>query len=142
MVNRIIDGISIRINEVFGDDYEIYSEDIEQGFKEPCFFILPLNQKKSPKLKNRSFREYSFNIHYFPTSSYEKRREINSVLHTLMDELEYISIDNDLIRGTNIKSEVVDNILHFFINYNLFTINSSNNDEDMTDISIKEITKR
>ncbi len=42
---RIIDGISIRINEVFGDDYEIYSEDIEQGFKEPCFFILPLNQK-------------------------------------------------------------------------------------------------
>ena len=31
MVNRIIDGISIRINEVFGDDYEIYSEDIEQG---------------------------------------------------------------------------------------------------------------
>ena len=52
MVNRIIDGISIRINEVFGDDYEIYSEDIEQGFKEPCFFILPLNQKKSPKLKN------------------------------------------------------------------------------------------
>ena len=59
-----------------------------------------------------------------------------------MDELEYISIDNDLIRGTNIKSEVVDNILHFFINYNLFTINNSNNDEDMTDISIKEITKR
>ena len=65
MVNRIIDGISIRINEVFGDDYEIYSEDIEQGFKEPCFFILPLNQKKSPKLKNRSFREYSLFSKFF-----------------------------------------------------------------------------
>lgn len=142
MINSIIDGISIKLNEIFGDDYEIYSEDIEQGFKEPCFFILPLNQKKSPKLKNRSFREHSFNIHYFPTSSYEKIREINSVLHTLMDELEYISIDNGLIRGTNIKSEVVDNILHFFINYNLFTVNNSNNDEDMTDISIKEITMR
>lgn len=46
MVNRIIDGISIRINEVFGDDYEIYSEDIEQGFKEPCFFYITFKSKK------------------------------------------------------------------------------------------------
>ena len=43
MINEIIDGISVAINTEFGDDYEIYTESIEQGLEEPCFSILCLN---------------------------------------------------------------------------------------------------
>ncbi|WP_334295846.1 phage tail terminator family protein, partial [Clostridioides difficile] len=43
MLNNIIDGISIKLDKSFGESYTIYSEDVEQGINEPCFFIVPLN---------------------------------------------------------------------------------------------------
>ena len=39
MLNNVIAGIAIALNEEFGDDYEIYTEEIKQDLKEPCFFI-------------------------------------------------------------------------------------------------------
>ncbi len=46
MLNNIIDGISIKLDKTFGESYTIYSEDVEQGINEPCFFIVPLNPSK------------------------------------------------------------------------------------------------
>ena len=43
MINSIIEGISIAINTEFGERYTIYTESVEQGLKEPCFFISCLN---------------------------------------------------------------------------------------------------
>ena len=37
MLNEIIKGISMALNAAFGDGYEIYQNDVEQGLKEPCF---------------------------------------------------------------------------------------------------------
>lgn len=39
MADSIIDAVSMALNGEFGDDYEIYGEEIEQGLREPCFFI-------------------------------------------------------------------------------------------------------
>ena len=39
MLNEIIKGISMALNAAFGDGYEIFQNDVEQGLKEPCFFI-------------------------------------------------------------------------------------------------------
>ncbi|HBF6658324.1 TPA: hypothetical protein NRK94_003703, partial [Clostridioides difficile] len=47
MLNNIIDGISIKLDKSFGNEYTIYSEDVEQGINEPCFFICPLNPSKT-----------------------------------------------------------------------------------------------
>ena len=38
MINKIIDGICEKLNESFGDGYEVYTELKNQGLKEPCFF--------------------------------------------------------------------------------------------------------
>lgn len=142
MVNNIIDGISIKLNEIFGDDYEIYSENIEQGFNEPCFFISLLNQTNTPKLGNRSYREYPFDIHYFPSVSNEKNKEINDINEKLLDALEYISVNDSLIKGSKINSEVVSNVLHFFVNYNVFIVKDKVKDEQMESISINQTIKR
>ncbi len=37
MLNDIMDAVTRRLNELFGDDYEIYTDVVEQGLKEPCF---------------------------------------------------------------------------------------------------------
>ena len=42
MINSIIEAISIALNAEFGDDYTTYTEEQEQGLKEPCFFISTL----------------------------------------------------------------------------------------------------
>lgn len=129
MVNKIIDGISIKINELFGDNYYIYSENVKQGFKEPCFFISLLKPSSTPKLGNRSLREYNFGIQYFPSSSNSKNTEMYEVSEKLISGLEYISFENKLLRGSNINAEIVDDVLHFFIKYSLFVVQKEEDEE-------------
>ncbi|MGX4600415.1 phage tail terminator family protein [Faecalimicrobium sp. JNUCC 81] len=142
MVNSIIDGISMKLNEIFGDSYEIYSEARDQGFNEPCFFISLLNSTNTPKLKNRFYREYTFEIRYFPSLSNKKNKEINDINEKLINGLEYISLNESLVRGSKINSEVFSNVLHFFINYNVFVVKDKVKDESIESISIKQIIKR
>lgn len=120
MVNNLIDGISVKLNEVFGNEIRIYSEPIKQGLKEPCFFIAVLNPIQSPMIGNRYFRECPFDIHYFPSKD-GGNQEIQDVASDLFEVLEYISLLNgDLVRGTNMQYEVVDGVLHFFVTYGLY----------------------
>lgn len=142
MVNKIIDGISIKINEVFGDEYSIYSEGIEQGFEEPCFFICMLKPSNFDKLGNRSYREYTFDIHYFPRETNEKNFEMNSIAEELFDTLRLIEVSNDLIQGRDMEYEIVDNILHFKVKYKLFVIKEDIENEFMANFSINQKLKR
>jgi hypothetical protein len=119
MINKIIDGISVAINSEFGDPYEIYTESVEQGLNEPCFSILCLNPTINQVLGKRYFRRNQFCVHYFPTSN-EKRSECHSVIERLISALEIITVDGDQCRGTGMHSEVVDDVLSFFVNYDMY----------------------
>ena len=39
MYNDILDAVTRKLNELFGDDYEIYTDPVKQGLTEPCFFV-------------------------------------------------------------------------------------------------------
>ena len=120
MINAIIDGISIKLNESFGDEYEIYTESVKQGLKNHCFIISCVNPTMEQFLGKRYFKTNMFCIHYFPSSA-EPKNEINAVTEQLFLALEYITVDGDLIRGTKMRAETDDaGILNFFINYDLF----------------------
>lgn len=124
MINKIIDAISISINSEFGDNYEIYTESIEQGLKEPCFSIFCLNPTNELFRNKRYFRTNQFCIQYFPSTD-EPKAECNAVLERLYDCLELITIKvdeltGDLTRGSRMKGEVVDGVLNFFVNYDMF----------------------
>ncbi|HCQ6376188.1 TPA: hypothetical protein OL524_003645 [Clostridioides difficile] len=134
MLNNIIDGISVKLDKSFGEKYTIYSEDVEQGINEPCFFICPLNPSKVSYPNNRELKKNSFDVHYFPYSK-DKSFEINEIAEMLLEELEYIEIDGELVRGTNMNYEIIDNVLHFFVDYNYFTVKSNNTDK-MSDVEL------
>lgn len=120
MINDIIKGISVKLNQAFGADYKIYVEDIKQGLVEPCFSIVALEPSQSAKLPNRYFRSYPFDIHYFPESNNKPKAEMYEVGEKLLIELEYITVLDNLCRGTKMRYELVDGVLHFFVNYDLF----------------------
>lgn len=121
MINSIIEAIGIALNAEFGDRYEIHREAMEQGLEEPCFFIFCIHPTNQQFLGTRYLRTNQFCIQYFPESQ-EKRQECYTVAERMWQCLEYVVIrDEDKpIRGTRMKYEVVDDILHFFVNYDLF----------------------
>ena len=121
MVNEIIDGISLKLNQVFGDGYEIYGDtDIVQGLNEPCFFIALLNPTQTQLVGQRYFRENPFDIQYFPKNA-GLNIELHSVASELFDALEYITLlDGEKLHGTSMAYEIVDGVLHFKVNYNVF----------------------
>ena len=128
MINKIIDGICEKLNESFGDGYEIYTELKNQGLKEPCFSVTCVNPISSQVLGNRYFRNNLFSILYFPASK-EPKSECYAVLEKLYLALETIKIketlpDNtvkeSLVRGTNMHGELVDGVLNFLVNFNMF----------------------
>ena len=43
MINSIIESISISLNAEFSDEYTTYTESVEQGLNEPCFFVFCIN---------------------------------------------------------------------------------------------------
>lgn len=123
MINSIIEAISISLNTEFGDKYEIHMEEIKQGLEEPCFFIMSLNPSKESYPGKRNFRENPFVIQYFPESE-NSRRECNDTAERMMQCLEYITIigEDRPTRGTDMKYEIIDGVLNFFVNYDFFTI--------------------
>ena len=120
MINDIINGISVILNQEFGSDYKIYKENIKQGLKEPCFNIVMLEPTQSAKLPNRYFRTYPFDIHYFPKSTTDAKAEMYEVAERLFIILEYILVVDNLCNGSKMRAEIVDGVLHFFVNYDMF----------------------
>ncbi|MGG7150867.1 phage tail terminator family protein, partial [Clostridium neonatale] len=70
MLNKIITGISQKLDEEFNteenQEYTIYTENVEQGLEEPCFFIFSLKPSSKQLVGNRYERKYPFDIHFFP----------------------------------------------------------------------------
>ena len=133
VIKKIIDGICTAINSKFGDDYEIYTESIEQGLKEPCFSVLCLNPTTEQFLGKKYFRTNQFCIHYFPSSE-EKKSECYNVIEKLTDILELINVDGALMRGTDMKSEIIDDVLSFFVNYDMYVYKQTESEPMMENV--------
>ncbi|MEG2050893.1 MAG: hypothetical protein RR012_01185 [Oscillospiraceae bacterium] len=130
MINKIIDAIALSLNAEFTDTHEIYTESIQQGLKEPCFFIFCLNPTSDLFLNKRYFRRNQFCIQYFPLGS-DVNAECNAVLERLFNCLGAVTVDNSLVNGTKMHGEIVDGVLNFFVNYDLFVYKVTNDDNQM-----------
>lgn len=120
MINDIIDGIAGALNKAFGAECAIYKEDVPQGFKEPCFYILHIMGENVPYLTGRYLKKNRFDIHYFPTPGNREKTEMYEVENKLHFALEYINVLDNSFRGTKMSSEIVDGVLHFFVSYDRF----------------------
>lgn len=134
MINQIVVGIAEALNTEFGDRYEIWAEDIEQGLQEPCFFITTLSSEQTQFLGRRYFKSNSFSIQYFPENP-ENYDECRKVLEKLFHCLELINFDGGLLQGTKMKAEVHEGILTFMIEYSFFAYKT----EDITKMETHKV---
>lgn len=118
MLNEIIKGISMALNAAFGDGYKVYQNDVKQGLEEPCFLVAVLKPELSPLIGRRFLMREPLDIHYFPAAP-RNHAEMITVAETMLETLEVINLPNgEPIRGTSMNYEIVDDVLHFFVNYN------------------------
>ncbi|WP_394372088.1 phage tail terminator family protein, partial [Clostridium neonatale] len=92
---------------------------------------------------NRYERKYPFDIHFFPDTELVDgistiNNQLNEVTERLFTALEYITVDNSLVRGTSINAEIVDNVLHFFINFNMIVKKETEPIDTMGSLTIKQ----
>lgn len=112
-----INAIRNAVNQVLGrhfPDVEIMDEEIKQGLIEPCFFVKLIQVGQIQELGLRYNRTHAFDIHYFGENN-PQAHDVAEKLYNVMDEIEH---DGDLFRGSGMRHEIIDGVLHFFVNYN------------------------
>lgn len=112
-VNSVLDSVIAALNQNF-PNISTYSEESEQGLEEPYFYVkmFPVAQKQL--LGQRYQRNHSFDIHYFAGSN----EALHDMAEQLYDKLELISVADSLVRGSGMRHEIVDGVLHWFVAYN------------------------
>ncbi len=120
MGNDLITGVMTRLRDTFGEDTTIYLDEVKQELNEPCFFVRTLEISQELVVSNRYRRIYHLDIEYHPKDRQQTSREIADVANTMLMAMEYIHIGENLTRGTNIRYEVQDKVLHFFVDYDFF----------------------
>lgn len=128
MLNKITIGISQAINAAFGDAKKCYSDEIEQDL-ESCFLVTPLTFAGNQIIGNRYEHRYPFMLQYFPAAK-DYRAECNEVAEKLLNILEYITVDDALIRGTDMTAHVDDGVLNFEVTYKMHVFKQTNEDSE------------
>lgn len=133
MVGNVIDALSIKLHELYG--LNIYFEDVKQGLKTPCFFIKLLTPTITSVVPPRQSVSVPVVIQLISDNKVTKKR-LTEIGFELAQSFEYIELlSGDLLRGSNMSYEVDDDILSFYITYNFFIKQATEEQDTMDDLS-------
>jgi len=116
-MQEIINALSRKLKQI-DETATIYQNDVEQGVKEPCFFLMPLITVKQPRIMKQSRIEFPVQITYLPKKPGD-HTELLDVQNKIMVQLEQIDLREGIsIRGTSMISEIVAGTLQVTCNFN------------------------
>lgn len=138
MIKSILEAVADSLYSEFGDRYKIYSDPLPQGTEEPCFYVLLLNSTVKRVMDKRYYMTNQVCIQYLPFDKINPKTEFAEVIQRLMTTVDDITVDNKPIHGSSIHTESTDEVLNFFINYNLSVYRERNTANTMTNIEITQ----
>lgn len=136
MIQKVLNGIM----KVLYDEYPSIprrTSATTQGFDDGSFYVRVLNTIQTPKQQPRLMRDYLVDVHYFPNDVPNKNVETRAIQDNLMEKLEWIRIEDKLIKGLNINAEYQNEVLHIFVTYNVHMIKNVIPDELMQTLIIE-----
>ena len=134
MLSKVIDSICKHLKEKF--NCAVYAESVRQDLKEPCFFVQLVEHKKIPQPSNQYLIESTFCITYYPESVTDPMVECCKVIDDLQFAILYLEIDEFIVRGINMSSEMTNNVLHFMVDYEITLVDTEEH-EKMGTITLK-----
>jgi len=122
MTQLLLESIAVALNKTFGDDFAVYQENVEQGLREPCFFVQCLETSRTLFRGNRYFCTHAISVQYFPASREKPKAECEIVAQQLFDALERLPLRDGraTLRGKETRCQIIDGVLNFFVEYNYF----------------------
>ena len=115
-----INYIRIAIQQALDNAYpniEIYSEKIEQGFEEPCFFIKTINSSQENQMWDSQERDILFDIHYFSDKE-DINKSCLDMAESLYQILRLINVECTNFRSSKMNHVIEDDVLHFKLKFN------------------------
>ncbi|PYI57024.1 phage tail terminator family protein [Paenibacillus flagellatus] len=111
-INDVRNGVVGALADAFPAS-KIHDEEIRQGLRLRDFFVKLLTADQTREVGRRYMRTHSFDVHFF-ADTYE---ECHAVASTLYDIMEYITVAGGKVRGTRMNHEIVEDVLHFYVDY-------------------------
>lgn len=121
MINLILNAVTKQLGTTFGSGYHYYVENVEQGLVKPCFtadILIPMQRSKSAVLYDRTM---PIVVHYFSDSKKDIKKHYYAMGEQIVGCLEYLPVENTLIRGENISWQIVEDVLQIFVTYKFTT---------------------
>lgn len=139
MYNEIMDAVTKQLSVLFPPEagYTIYTDAVEQGLSEPCFFVQFLEPSEKPMIGTRYYRKNAMCIQFLPGDIAKPSRELNRVLDILMEQMRMIELKSGRkINGTDRSGRIDDDVLTFFVQYNGFDIRENVQEDAMSEIRV------
>lgn len=112
-------------------DIPIHDE-TPQEFVEPYFLVNLLESTQSREINNRYKRVYSFDIQYIAETNYE----CEVLADKLYEDMEYLL--NNYAKGLKMRHEIVDKVLHFFVEYNIRLVREKEEVPKLNNLEVNE----
>lgn len=100
-------------------EFEIYTEEVEQGLEPPCFSVICGEPFIERVVGKRFFRRFDFCVYFYPAGG-NVFSESGSVWDKLIPALELIDVGGDLIRGSDFSTKVVNGVMVMCVSYGTF----------------------
>ena len=120
-INDVIDAVILELQEIFGDNYTYYPENVGQAMKLPCFFVQFVAGNEKALVGKRYASKSHFVIHGHVENDGNQKAALNNMA-TLLYNVEYIKLSNgDLIRIEEKDTKVENNevFMDFYVNVHL-----------------------
>lgn len=137
MIDNLSLGISQKLDTLI-DECHIYTETVKQGFKTPAFFIQLINSSVSPIAGKRYLKYYSFVINFFPEQDGTEFAQCSKLAELMEFNLKIITTGEGIYRGIKVNSEIVEGVLHFFVQFNFPIVEVTIPDEYMGQLGVVE----
>jgi hypothetical protein len=121
MVNTFLNAVTKQLGTTFGNGYHYYLENVEQNLTTPCFtvdMLLPIQRSKSAILYDRTM---PLVLHYFSDSETDIKKDCYEKAEQIVECLEYLPIGSAIVRGEDIRWEIVEDVLQVFLTYRYTT---------------------
>ena len=142
MTEKVIGAISSAIAAEY-PECEIYTENVEQGMKKPCFSIVLLEAatKRALGMGSRYFKRHLFCVHYFPGNDDTALAECRAVADNLKFILEKVTTEGCLIWSSGMHFEVVGGVLSFMVNYDFYVKREMEKADEMETLEYSQTLK-
>lgn len=141
MYNEIMDAVTQKLAGLFPaeEGYTIYTDAVEQGLSEPCFFVGFLDPSEKPMIGPRYYRSSPMYIQFLPGEMEQPSRELNRVLDILMGQMRVIELKSGRkLNATGKSGRIEDGVLTFFIQFHVFEVYDTPQEESMSEIKVNE----